>query len=195
MADSSGHGHTLAVTSAHGGAIRTVTHGQGTALLFPAKCTAKVCPHAALQAPTSADLNPGTKNFAYGASVLVRPGQTSPGQNVVQKGYAATSSQYKLQVDGVAGRPSCVLVDVRRRGIRVAHSSVTVADGRWHAVECRRTGTVLAVFVDGTRRGALQVPAGLDVSNTRPLSIGGKGAFADNDQFNGALDDVWVRIG
>jgi hypothetical protein len=28
-----------------------------------------------------------------------------------------------------------------------------------------------------------------------PLAVGGKGAFTDNDQFQGALDDVWVRIG
>jgi hypothetical protein len=44
-------------------------------------------------------------------------------------------------------------------------------------------------------RGTQKIPATLSVSNTRPLSIGGKGAFADNDQYNGALDDVWVRIG
>jgi hypothetical protein len=35
----------------------------------------------------------------------------------------------------------------------------------------------------------------LSVSNNRPLSIGGKGVYANNDQFSGAVDDVWVRIG
>ena len=45
------------------------------------------------------------------------------------------------------------------------------------------------------RRGSTRVPAKLSVTNERPLSIGGKGAFADNDQFNGALDNVWVEIG
>ena len=44
-------------------------------------------------------------------------------------------------------------------------------------------------------RGLVRVPAKLSVSNNRPLSIGGKGVYADNDQFNGAVDDVWVRIG
>ena len=51
------------------------------------------------------------------------------------------------------------------------------------------------MFVDGVPRGSTTVPATLSVTNDRPLSIGGKGAFADNDQFNGALDNVWVEIG
>ena len=44
-------------------------------------------------------------------------------------------------------------------------------------------------------RGGIAVPATLSVTNQRPLSIGSKGAFPDNDQFNGALDNVWVEIG
>jgi len=114
---------------------------------------------------------------------------------VVQKGYSTTSSQWKLQVDGLAGRPSCVLVDVHKPAIRIATGTVSVADGRWHGLACRRTGTALTVLVDGVPRGSTGVPARLAVANERPLSIGGKGAFADNDQFNGALDNVWVEIG
>ena len=193
--DESGHGHTLSIVSGHGGAVRSVVHGQGTALAFPARCATADCPHVALQAPTSTDLNPGTRDLAYGADVLLGPGQTSKGQNVVQKGYSTTSSQWKLQIDGLAGRPSCVLVDQHKPAIRIATGALSVADGRWHALACRRTGTTLTVFVDGVPRGSTTVPAKLSVSNDRPLSIGGKGAFTDNDQFNGALDNVWVEIG
>lgn len=193
--DESGRGHTLRVISGHGGAVRQVVHGQGSALAFPSRCVKQVCPHVALQTPSSADLNPGSRNFAYGADVLLTPGQTSKGQNVVQKGYSTTSSQWKLQIDGAAGRPSCVLVDDRRSAIRIAASSVSVADGRWHSVQCQRAGTTLTILIDGALRGSTGVPARLSVSNDRPLSIGGKGAFADNDQFNGALDNVWVRVG
>ena len=193
--DESGRGHDLRIVSGHGGAVRRVVHGQGTALAFPERCTQRVCPHVALQTPSSADLNPGTRDIAFGADVLLAPGQTSSGQNVVQKGYSTTSSQWKLQIDGAAGRPSCVLVDDRRPTIRIATSAVSVADGRWHAVQCRRAGTVLGVYVDGVLRGRVGVPARLSVTNSRPLSIGGKGAYADNDQFNGALDNVWVQVG
>ncbi|GAA0536146.1 hypothetical protein GCM10010172_16890 [Paractinoplanes ferrugineus] len=194
--DGSGRGHTLLVVSGHGGAVRSVVHGQGAALAFPARCAARVaiCPHVALQAPSSADLNPGTRDISYGADVLLAAGQTSKGQNIVQKGYSATSSQWKLQVDGAAGRPSCALVDDKKPAIRLVTSSVSVADGRWHAIVCRRTGTTLAVTVDGVERGSVVVPAQLTVTNNLPLSIGGKGAYVDNDQFNGALDNVWVQI-
>jgi hypothetical protein len=195
IVDASGHGHTLSVISGHGGEVRSVVHGQGMALAFPARCATPVCPHVALQTPSSADLNPGTRDIAYGADVLLPPGQTSKGQNIVQKGYSTTSSQWKLQIDGVAGRPSCVLVDDKKPAIRMIASTVSVADGRWHALACRRAGTSLTVLVDGVPRGSTAVPAKLSVSNERPLSIGGKGAFADNDQFNGALDNVWVEIG
>jgi hypothetical protein len=197
--DESGHGHTLTVVSGHGGVVRAVAHGQGSALAFPPLCaitpTTATCPHVALQTPSSDDLNPGRRDLAYGADVLLAPGQTSSGQNVVQKGYSTTTSQWKLQIDGAAGRPSCVLVDDRRPAIRIVTSSVAVADGRWHAVRCDRAGRDFSVSVDGVVRGTATVPARLSVTNDKPLSIGGKGAFADNDQFNGALDNVWVRIG
>lgn len=198
IADTSGRGHTLTVIAGHGGAVRAITHGAGRALAFPAKCRVKAkrpCPHVVLQAPPAADLNPGTRPIAYGASVRLARSQTTKGQNVLQKGYSATTSQYKLQVDGAAGRPSCVLVDDRKPAIRLVRSSVSVADGAWHAVECRRAGTAFTIVVDGVLRGVLAVPAALSVRNGGPLSVGGKGASANNDQFQGALDNVWVRIG
>jgi hypothetical protein len=196
MLDGSGKGHTMALVASHGGALKQVLHGTGEALAFPDKCTGKSpCPHAVLQSPNSADLNPGIRPLAYGATVRLAKGQTSKGQNVVQKGYSATSSQYKLQVDGVPGRPSCVLVDEKTLAIKLVRSAVTVADGVWHTVECARAAEAFVILVDGVIRGTLRVPATLSVTNTSPLSIGGKGTSKDNDQFQGAVDDVWVRIG
>jgi concanavalin A-like lectin/glucanase superfamily protein len=195
ISDESGNGHTLRLITGNGGKVSMVRHGQGHALRFPAKCRAKKkCPHAALQSPSAARLNPGTRPISYGAKVLLSRSQTSNGQNVVQKGYSATSSQYKLQVDGAAGRASCVLVGAKP-GIKLVTSTVSVADGVWHAVECRRTASALSVLVDGAVRGNRAIDPKLSVANDRPLSIGGKGAYSDNDQFQGTLDDVWVRIG
>jgi hypothetical protein len=196
MLDGSGKGHTMALVASHGGALKQVLHGAGEALAFPDKCTGKSpCPHAVLQSPNSADLNPGIRPLAYGATVRLAKGQTSKGQNVVQKGYSATSSQYKLQVDGVPGRPSCVLVDEKTLAIKLVRSAVTVADGVWHTVECARAAEVFVILVDGVIQGTLKIPAMLSVTNTSPLSIGGKGTSRNNDQFQGAVDDVWVRIG
>ncbi|WP_430781203.1 LamG-like jellyroll fold domain-containing protein [Actinoplanes sp. G11-F43] len=192
--DESGNGHTLRVISFQGGRVRPVVHGPGTALAFPGKCTDRICPHVALQSAWSADLNPGTRDIGFGADVLLTAAQTSSGQNVLQKGYSVTSSQYKLQIDGIAGHPSCVLVDDRRPIIRVVRSTVTAADGRWHRLRCQRSGTRLEIFVDDVLRGRTLVPANLRITNDMPLSIGAKGAYRDNDQFNGVLDNVWVRI-
>jgi hypothetical protein len=195
LADVSGHGHDLSPVARHGGDFRTVEHGDGSALVFPPPCHDEPCPRIALRAAPATDLDPGTRPIRWGASVRLAADQTTKGENVVQKGYSARGSQYKLQIDGLPGHPSCVLVDDKRPRIHVAESGVSVADGRWHTLECRRSGTSLLVLVDGVRRGVATVPADLAVRNRIPLSVGGKGSFTDNDQFQGALDDVWVSIG
>jgi len=197
VADRSGEGHNLTVVSSHGGTLRLISHGAGRALAFPAPCRGrhKKCAHVALRTVSSADLNPGTANISYGASLILTATRTSKGQNVLQKGYSLTSSQYKLQVDGRAGRPSCAVVDNRKPAIQLVRSTVSIADGSWHVVECERAGAVLRILVDGVIRGARPIPLALTISNNEPLAIGGKGAYRDNDQFQGALDDVWVRIG
>ena len=195
LLDDSGHGHTMRLLTARGGKIRPVLRGAGYGVQFPARCTGATCPHAVLQTPHSTELNPGRRTIDWGATVRLARSQTSAGQNVVQKGYSATSSQYKLQIDGRAGRPSCVLVDVRKRSIKLVRSSVSVADGAWHTVKCHRAGSVFGILVDGRTRGLIKVPATLSVLNRHPLRIGGKGVHADNDQFHGAVDNVFVRIG
>jgi hypothetical protein len=195
LADITGNGHDLSPVSRHGGSFSTVAHGGGSALAFPPPCRVEPCPRIALRAVTADDLNPGRRPLRYGASVRLAADETTKVENVLLKGYSARGSQYKLQIDGVAGRPSCVLVDDRRPEIHVAMASVSVADDRWHTLECRRTGDRLTVLVDGIRRGATAVPADLSVANRIPLSVGGKGSFTDNDQFQGVLDEVWVDIG
>ncbi|MCO8273553.1 LamG domain-containing protein [Actinoplanes sp. TRM 88003] len=195
LTDVSGHGHDLTPVSRFGGAFTTVAHNGGQALVFPSPCHAEPCPRIALRAATTTGLNPGRRPLRYGASVRLAADQTTKGENVLQKGFSAQGSQYKLQIDGLAGRPSCVLVDDRRPQIHAAISNVGVADDRWHTLECRRAGSRLSILVDGVTRGRATVPADLSVSNRRPFSLGGKGSYPDNDQFQGILDEVWVRIG
>jgi hypothetical protein len=81
------------------------------------------------------------------------------------------------------------------RRIFIVTAGVSVADGQWHAVECSRTKTLLTISVDGVLTGQINVPASLSIVNGDPLRIGGKGLSANNDQFHGALDDVFVSIG
>jgi len=193
--DGSGRGHTMRAISRRGARVSYVPRGGGWALQFPPKCSGARCPHVVLQTPHAADLNPGRRPILFGATVRLTTTETTKGQNVVQKGYSKKGSQYKLQIDGRLGRPSCVVVDVSAGRIHLAYSSVSVANGAWHTIQCRRIGTSLSVVVDGQVRGTAKVPPKLSIINAAPLSIGGKGVYADNDQFQGAVDDVWVQIG
>ena len=193
--DGSGNGHLLRSVAAGGGAVRTVRHGNGQAVLFPPKCAGKACPRVVLQATGVPDLNPAAKNLRFGARVLLSPAETSAGENIMQKGYSTAGGQYKLQVDGASGRPSCVLSDRTDPAIHVAKSQISVADGDWHTLECRRTGTELTVLVDDRAARSVKVPAALSVVTPQPLSIGGKGTGVNNDQFHGSVDDIWISIG
>ncbi|GAA2387151.1 LamG domain-containing protein [Dactylosporangium salmoneum] len=195
VTDDSGHGHTLTPSASHGGKVKLRSRAKGHAAAFPARCTGGKCPHAVLQSPDAPELNPGANPIRYGATVKLAKGQTGPGENILQKGYSAAGSQYKLQVDGKPGRPSCVVSDNVAVGIHVALSDVSIADGKWHTLECRRAGATLTLLVDGAVHATTAIPATLSITNTVPLSLGGKGDGTDNDQFHGTLDDVWIALG
>ncbi|MFI1996490.1 LamG domain-containing protein [Actinoplanes sp. NPDC020271] len=190
--DGSGRGHLLRLVTRNGGGPELIAHGLGQALRFPAKCTGAACPRMVLQGGSTPDLNPGNRPIRYGAGVLLTPAETSRGENVLQKGYSSGGGQYKLQIDGISGRPSCGLGDGK---VHLARSRVSVADGSWHSLECRRSGPTLSLLVDDVLQASVPVPVGLAVDTDSPLTVGGKGVGPDNDQFHGSLDDVWVHIG
>ncbi|WP_305784638.1 LamG domain-containing protein [Symbioplanes lichenis] len=194
--DGSGNGHTLKAAAANGGAVRIGKHGSGQGIQFPAKCTGANCPRVVLQAASAPGLNPGVRDLRYGAYIQLSPAETSAGENILQKGTStAPGGQYKLQVDGVSGKPSCVLSGKDAKELHVAKSPKSIADGEWHTLECRRTGTRLEILVADQVEGSATVPAALAIDNTQPLSLGGKGTGVNNDQFHGGLDDAWVAVG
>ncbi|MEU8661949.1 LamG-like jellyroll fold domain-containing protein [Actinoplanes philippinensis] len=176
----------------NGARARRIPHGDGVAVRFPAPCHREPCRRMILRALSRPALNPGRALFSFGATVRLSPRDTTDGQNVLQKGYAAEGSQYKLQIDGLAGHPSCVLVGEDSRAIHVAVADVGVADGAWHAISCRRGRDTLTILVDGAPRAGARIPAALRIDNAMSLNLGGKSAHGDNDQFHGALDDVWI---
>jgi hypothetical protein len=185
----------LRARQAEGGQLAAVPHGGGLAVRFPARCAhygAQGCARAILQSGPAGFLNPGRGSFAYGASVLLRQDETSKGANVLQKGFSIGDSQFKLQVDGAAGRPSCVIVGTASEAIFVVLASRSVADGRWHRIACSRGNALLTVVVDGVEAGRTAIPSSLSIANDDPLCIGGKGTSPNNDQFAGAIDDVFV---
>lgn len=195
VADDSGRGHTLRLIGSRG-AVTEVERADGVAIQFPGGCDAGGgCAKAILETPHGDDLNPGSRPFRVAATVRLEPDRTSAGSNVVQKGYARSGSQWKLQVDGREGRPSCVLVGGTSHRIYRALANASVADGEWHVLECLRSGPSLQIRMDGDEVGDVRVPDDLSVVNHSPVRIGGNTTAARSDQFHGAVDDVVFEVG
>lgn len=182
-----------------GGELTLVPREDDWAVGFPAVCgsTPKECPRVILESDQVDWLNPGTRRLSWGASVQMAAHQVSDGANIVQKGLSAFGTQFKLQIDGGAGHPSCVMageLDGAHRIFRVL-SSRGIADGAWHEIECERDGATLRLLIDGQVDREATVPATLSIVTDLPLRVGGKGIGLDNDQFHGLLDNVFVEIG
>lgn len=198
VTDVSGNGRDGFVLSDGGGRVRAVEGYDGTTSAdFPRPCDDEQCPQAVVQVADDPALAPGTQPFQLGAQVRLRPHQTSPGANVVQKGlHGDPGGQWKLQVDGEEGLPSCVVsgaLDGQRQRTRVT-SAASISDGEWHQVTCSRTGSGLAVLVDGAVTG-WETAAPASVTTTAPVTIGGKNVLRGTDQFHGALDEVFFTTG
>lgn len=192
--DASGLPFAGLVVTSNGGVVEEVAgvDGRGDALAFPEKCEAATgCPRAMLEVPPDPALDPGTSDFEFGAAVWLAPDQTAKGSNIVQRGRFDTGGgQWKLQIDGLAGRPSCVV----RAGedALIVRSKTSVADSAWHRVSCRRDATGIEIDVDG--EVARTDGSTGSVSTEWPLRIGSPGVGDQDDQFHGRIDDVFVKI-
>jgi hypothetical protein len=178
-------------------AITALTqHGTlGRSLAWPPPCVERRCYRPILEVPDDPSLDPQDRPLQFGARVRMNPDQTSAGENIIQKGFSrGGQSQWKLQVDGADGTPSCVLVGLGDDEIHRVESEVPVADGEWHDVICRREGARWSINVDG-QEVVIPVPAGLVIETDAPVRIGGKNTKPDNDSFLGELDRVWVTTG
>lgn len=198
VVDDSGKGHTGTAQGSNGGTIVIETPGyEGQGVRFPAVCVGTTCPKAAITAADSAALNPGTALFSFGARVRVTLAELSAdhGSNLVQKGLS-TSPQWKLQLDDAAtGKPSCVVRTTGGASAVIVKSSVGIADGTWHKVTCQRTSTTLTILIDNVARGSAVLASTYDINPAgQPLTIGAKSVGNNNDQFHGALDDVYFNL-
>ncbi|MGX6604573.1 laminin G domain-containing protein [Micromonosporaceae bacterium Da 78-11] len=197
VAELSGRGTAATIRTTDRGVLVQGTVGTGRFIGFPARCAAKapVCPRALLEAPDDADLNPGLRRFRWAAAIRVLPTQLTDSSNILQKGLANTESQWKMQIGPNHGKVQCVVTGPGSPRSYIARSSATVADGKWHRIICERSGGSLAVAVDGVVSNRVAVPAGLSISNKRPLRIGGPNFSNSSDLYHGWLDDVYAALG
>ncbi|MEV6634497.1 LamG domain-containing protein [Actinoplanes sp. NPDC051470] len=194
--DLSGKGAPLTVRAADRGAVRFVAAGTGRYVGLPVRCPATgVCPRALLEGTNDPELNPGTRNFRWGATINVSKAQLAGSSNIVQKGVATTESQWKMQVGETHGRAQCVVVGRGAATAYLVRSSVAVADGKWHKILCIRAGGSMAIYVDGVARGSVAVPAAMTILNDKPLRIGGPNFNTSSDMYHGYLDDVYATLG
>lgn len=195
--DNSGKGHTGTVQAANGGEVLPVAGADGLGVQFPEVCTGSGCPLAVITAADAADLNPGTAPFTFGAKVRLTLNDLTAdhGSNIVQKGLYNTA-QWKLQIDDAAtGKPSCVVRTANGANMIKVKSPVGVADGAWHKVSCQRTSSQLIILIDNVAQNSKPIPASYDISPVgEKVSIGAKSAGNNNDQYHGAIDDVYFNL-
>jgi hypothetical protein len=197
VTDESGNGNdgVVRTENADGPALTAgPVDGEAHAVTFTSPCDdGAACPKVVIEVPDAAAFRPGDGPLRWGARVLLAPSQTSKGSNIVQKGFSTGGgSQWKLQVDGTEGLPTCTVVGLGSDEIHVAKSARTVADSQWHDVTCVRGATSLEIIVDGVTEGSAPLPGGLEIAPEGPVRIGGKNVKPDNDQFFGGLAAVFV---
>lgn len=189
--DSSGGGRHGRV----GDDVRTgVVHDGATGYRFPsvAPNSPPTRPGHLVTVPHDRRLNPGADDY----TVTVRFRTTRSPSNIVQKGQRGASGGYwKIEQD--RGRPRCTFRGGGGQGRSVA-AGVRIDDGRWHTVECRRTGSSVTIAVDGVRRGKVNGSTGT-IANSWVLVIGGKSRCDQRrtgcDYFSGNVDFVRVEKG
>jgi hypothetical protein len=167
-------------------------------------------------------LSPGLQRFTFGADFTLDPvsvGSTyDNGNNLIQRGLAGTSDQYKIQVDKTAGafRPSCRIAQMTGSTTvsALVTSTIAIESNRWYRVACTRDGSVLTIAVtpynaDGTAGSTVTTPKygvpAIDLTwpttgTIVPMSIGAKlnktGAIDTwADQFNGLIDNATLTVG
>lgn len=174
------------------GQIKRVAGVTGRAAKFPRKC--KGCGRAIIEASDDRGLDPRKRAFRFGAAVRVTDGQATGGKdpNIIQKGLInQRGGQWKLEL--VGARPRCVIQG--RGGKVLVSASVPIDDGRWHTLECARVGRTVTLRIDGAVANQSTGFTGR-IINDAPIRLGGKGVGANsgNDQYRGALDNVYVKI-
>jgi Laminin G domain len=190
MADSSGNGITgtigTEVITGH-----TVDDATGYRFTRLTPNTPPAHPEHIVTVPDNANLDPGTRDFA----VTIRMRTTARFGNLIQKGQSGAKGGY-FKFQNPNGIVQCLFRG--STGSIAVGSGRTLNDGGWHTIRCERTATRVTMTVDGVVVARRNGTTG-SISNTWPLSIGGK-VNCDQievtcDYFAGSIDRVQLDAG
>ena len=207
---------TVRISTVGGGQLRAVPgRDGGYAARFPAYNPADPR-RAVLTVSTATEdpFNPGIADFSFGADFQVddateqesataekKPASGDNGNNLLQRGLFSDTSQYKLQVDH--GRVSCRIAGTE--GEVVVQAPRRIEPDTWYRVSCSRVGERVTVQLDDFEsdlEGTSEVgrTGSVHLASTTPVVMGGKAdangeaIASDSDQFNGAIDNVFLTI-
>jgi hypothetical protein len=197
----------IAVETSGDGRIEVVEGpGGGHAARFPAYTGEEFSPEAVMvvTAKETGTLDPLDEEFRFGASFMLDSESSGTksdnGDNLVQRGTFQSPGQFKIQIDN--GVPSCrVLGD---DGEVFVKAGTTISPDVWYGVSCERAGSDVSIsltqYGEPGQTWTSTGPTGHLTLGTLPLAVGGKVSsegvpVASGDQFNGAVDDVFLQIG
>lgn len=198
----------IQVRTAAGGALERVGARSGYAVRTPAATWRTPTPTAVIVVrPKGEDqLVPGTGAVRWGADlkadVEVADSASDDGSNVLQRGLFADTAQLKLQLDRRV--PSCRVAG--DEGDALVRADRPIPAQQWHRVQCQLRNGRLSLHVGRPGQPAPQVwevdaeVGEIDFPRSTPVAIGGKvngkGLIvkSSTDQFNGALDNVFLDV-
>ena len=184
MQDSSGNGN-------NGALYNVQTTGAG--YVFNG-ATSKV------QVPNSPSLNPGTRDFSYGAQVQTSRVPPAGGDyDVLRHGAKSTDGGgFRLEIENSngIGKAYCSISDSTGFTLSV-RGTTNVADGNLHTLTCAKNASGITLQVDSlapvTRNGSLG-----SIANSKPFLVGVKApntTSPDADWYYGALHGATVSVG
>lgn len=209
----------VAMLTLRGGRVRRTDGPDGTAARMPAWRHHRAVAAAVEVRPrstTSGDpLQLADSSFEVGADFRLNPrsegGRHDDGDNLLQRGLFTDVSQVKVQVDH--GVPSCRVAG--DAGELVASTGIPVERGAWYRLRCLRDGGSLTIRLAALVRpaaGGPPVALALEESTVAgvvgtlswpretPFTVGAKATpdgeivRSETDQFNGAVDNVYLAL-
>jgi hypothetical protein len=146
-----------------------------------------------VRVPSAPDLNPGTSDISFGASVNFTTLPPPETWDVVRKGISGDGGgYYKLELfTGNGGaRARCYFRDESGTSKSVVKGS-GLSDGKWHQLTCTKTDDHVTITVDGAgNSNAVRLGR---IANDAEVTIGAKPT--GGDAFNGRIDQVRIDVG
>jgi len=138
--------------------------------------------------PSAPALNPGAANFTVTIHLRTVRAPATPDWDIIRTGvYDSAGGEFKVEYQPT-GQASCGFIG--SQGSREIIAGPALNDGAWHAVQCVKTATAVALVVDG--QAFSQAARIGSIANSADLVIG---AHPGSEFFIGSLDEASVVVG